>query len=126
MSVTASTERKETREKMSKLRKTVAKRLKESQNTYASVTTFQIVDMHEIMQLRKELGEKFQKETGLKLGIMSFFIKASAQALKERPMVNSVIDSETFEIIHRNYVDISIAVSTPRGLIVPVLRNVQN
>ena len=66
---------------MSQLRKTVAKRLKESQNTYASVTTFQIIDMTEIIKVRKELGEEFQKKYGLKLGIMSFFIKAVAQAL---------------------------------------------
>lgn len=108
---------------MSQLRKTVAKRLKESQNTYASVTTFQIIDMTEILKLRKELGEDFQKKTGFKLGIMSFFIKAVAIALEERPIVNSVIDSKTMEIIHRNYIDISVAVSSPKGLVVPVLRD---
>lgn len=82
--------------------------------------------MGEIMKIRKELGEKFLKEKGVKLGIMSFFVKAVAQALKERPIVNSVIDSETDEIIHRNFVDISVAVSSPKGLVVPVLRDVQN
>lgn len=80
--------------------------------------------MGAIMEMRKELGEQFKKEFGLKLGIMSFFIKACAKALQERPIVNSVIDSNTMEIIHRNYVDISVAVSSPKGLMVPVLRDV--
>ena len=81
--------------------------------------------MGEIMKIRKELGEKFLKEKGLKLGIMSFFLKACAQALKERPIVNSVISEDLTKIIHRNYVDISVAVSSPKGLVVPVLRNVE-
>lgn len=80
--------------------------------------------MTEILKIRKELGEEFQKKYGIKLGIMSFFIKAVAIALKERPIVNSVIDSKTMEIIHRNYIDISVAVSSPKGLVVPVMRNV--
>lgn len=75
------------------------------------------------MKLRKELGPKFLKEKGIKLGIMSFFVKAVTQAMKERPIVNSVIDNETMEIVHRNYIDISVAVSSPKGLVVPVLRD---
>lgn len=120
------TERLESREKMSRLRKTVASRLKESQNTYAQVTTFQKVDMGEIMELRKQFGERFLKEKGTKLGLMSFFVKACSQALKERPIINSVIDPKSDEIIHRNFVDISVAVSSPKGLVVPVIRDVQN
>lgn len=80
--------------------------------------------MTEILKLRKELGEEFQKKYDVKLGIMSFFIKAVAIGLKERPIVNSVIDSKTMEIIHRNYIDISVAVSSPKGLVVPVMRDV--
>jgi len=116
-------ERAETREKMSRLRKTVAQRLKESQNTYAQVTTFQELDMGDIMQLRTDLGPEFQKKFGIKLGFMSFFVKAVTQTLLERPIVNSVIDDKTNEIIHRNFVDISVAVSSPKGLVVPVLRD---
>ncbi len=81
--------------------------------------------MGEIMKLRKELGERFLKEKGIKLGIMSFFIKAVSQTLSERPIVNSVIDDKTNEILHRNFNDISVAVSAPKGLVVPVLRDVQ-
>jgi 2-oxoglutarate dehydrogenase E2 component (dihydrolipoamide succinyltransferase) len=108
---------------MSRLRKTVAKRLKESQNTYAQVCTFQEVDMSNIMTMRKELGENFQKTHGIKLGFMSFFIRACTIALQERPIVNSVIDPEGENVISRNYVDISVAVSGPNGLVVPVLRD---
>lgn len=116
-------ERAETREKMSRLRKTVAQRLKESQNTYAQVTTFQELDMGDIMQLRTDLGAEFQKKYNIKLGFMSFFVKAVTQTLLERPIVNSVIDDKTNEIIHRNFVDISVAVSSPKGLVVPVIRD---
>ena len=82
--------------------------------------------MHEVMQIRKDLGDEFLKRHGIKLGFMSFFVKACAKALEERPIVNAVIDNDTNEIIYRNYIDISIAVSGPKGLVVPVLRNVQN
>lgn len=78
------------------------------------------------MQLRKDLGEEFQKTHGVKLGIMSFFVKAVCQGLKEYPIINSMIDNETMDIIHKNYIDISVAVSSPWGLIVPVLKDVQN
>lgn len=118
--------REETREKMSRIRKTVSERLKQSQNTYASVTTVQEVDMHNIMQLRKDLGEEFLKRHGVKLGIMSFFIKAVTQALQERPLVNAVIDDKTNEIVHRNFVDISVAVSGAKGLLVPIIRDCQD
>ena len=82
--------------------------------------------MGAVMEMRKEIGEEFLKKHGIKLGFMSFFIKACAQGLKERPIVNSVIDADLQEIIHRNYVDVSVAVSSPKGLVVPVLRDVQN
>ena len=118
--------RMESTEKMSRLRKTVSTRLKDSQNTYAQVTTFQEVDMSGIMTIRKELGEEFNKKNGVKLGFMSFFLKASGIALIERPLVNSVISMSGNEIISRNYVDISVAVSSPKGLVVPVIRDVQN
>ena len=123
---TQANQRVETKEKMSRLRKTVSKRLKESQNTYAQVTTFQEVDMGDVMQLRKDIGEEFLKKKGIKLGFMSFFVKAVTQSLLERPIVNSVIDDITEEILHRNFVDISVAVSGPKGLVVPVLRDCQN
>lgn len=111
---------------MSRLRKTVANRLKESQNTYAQVTTMQEVDMSDIITMRKELGEAFLKTHGIKLGFMSFFIKACALALEERPIVNSVIDAKGENVISRNYVDISVAVSGPNGLVVPVIRDCQD
>ena len=124
--VYGTTERVETREKMSRLRKTVAQRLKESQNTYAQVTTFQELDMGDIMQLRTDLGPEFLKRNNVKLGFMSFFVKAVTKTLLERPIVNSVIDDKSQEIIHRNFIDISVAVSSPKGLVVPVIRDCQN
>ena len=122
----STTERIETREKMSRLRRTVAARLKESQNTYAQVTTFQELDMGEIMQMRTDLGAEFLKKYNVKLGFMSFFVKAVTQTLRERPIVNSVIDDKSQEIIHRNFIDISVAVSSPKGLVVPVIKDCQN
>ena len=110
---------------MSRLRKTVAKRLKESQNTYAQVSTIQEIDMSNVMTVRKELGETFLKAHGVKLGFMSFFIRACTIALQERPLVNSVIDNAGDNIISKNYVDISVAVSGPNGLVVPVIRDCQ-
>ena len=100
---------------MTRFRRTVSENLKKGQNTNATVTTFNEIDMHATMAIRKELGEKFLKEKGIKLGFMSFFIKACAQALVERPIVNARIDDKTNEIVFRSYVDISIAVSGPRG-----------
>jgi len=87
------------------------------------LTTFQEVDMHEIIQIRTRLGEEFQKKHGVKLGFMSAFVKASSHALKAFPTVNSVIDGE--DVVSRSYHDISVAVATPKGLVVPVLRNVE-
>lgn len=81
--------------------------------------------MKNVMDMRKELGEEFTKKHGLKIGFMSFFLKACARALVERPIVNSVIDDEKQEIVYRNFVDISVAVQAPKGLVVPVLRDVQ-
>jgi len=118
--------RTERREKMSRMRKTVAANLKGSQNTNASVTTFQELDMGEIMTLRKELGEEFLKRNGLKLGFMSFFLKACAIGLMERPVVNAVIDNEKNEVVYKDYVDISVAMSAPKGLVTPIIRNVQS
>lgn len=107
------------------MRRTIAQRLKQSQNTNASITTFQEIDMKHVMDIRKELGDEWAKKYGMKLGFMSFFLKAAARALVERPIVNAVIDDERAEIIYRNYVDISVAVQSPRGLVVPVMRDVQ-
>lgn len=106
--------------KMTKLRQVIAKRLKESQNTHAILTTFNEVDMQPIMDLRKEYQDQFVKKHGVKLGFMSFFVKAAVQALKEFPAVNAEISGDS--IIYKNYYDIGVAVSTPQGLVVPVLR----
>ncbi len=111
----------EERVRMSKLRQVIAKRLKGAQETAAILTTFNEVDMGAIMALRKEYQESFVKKHDVKLGFMSFFVKAAVQALKEFPAVNAEIDGD--EIIYKNYYDIGIAVSTPNGLIVPVIRD---
>lgn len=113
--------RNETRVKMSRMRKTIASRLKESQNTNAMLTTFNEVDMSAFMDLRKTFQEPFQKKHGVKLGFMGAFVKGVVQAAKEQPIVNAVIEGD--EIVYRDYVDISVAVATPTGLVVPVLRN---
>ncbi|MCD8562851.1 MAG: 2-oxoglutarate dehydrogenase complex dihydrolipoyllysine-residue succinyltransferase, partial [Alphaproteobacteria bacterium] len=107
--------------KMSKLRQVIAKRLKEAQNTAAMLTTFNEVDMGPVMELRKEYKDIFEKKHGVKLGFMSFFVKAAIQALKEFPAVNAEIAGD--EIIYKNYYDIGVAVSTPQGLIVPIVRD---
>lgn len=111
----------EERVRMTRLRQVVAKRLKEAQNTAAILTTFNEVDMGAIMALRKEYQERFVKKHDVKLGFMSFFVKAAIQALKEFPAVNGEIDGT--DIIYKNYYDIGIAVSTPQGLVVPVIRD---
>ena len=116
--------RSEHRVKMNRMRLKIANRLKEAQNTAAMLTTFNEVDMSALMQLRKENQDAFVKRHGLKLGFMSGFVKASAYALTLQPTVNAVIEGQ--EIIYRDYVDISVAVATPKGLVVPVLRNVQD
>jgi 2-oxoglutarate dehydrogenase E2 component (dihydrolipoamide succinyltransferase) len=116
--------RNERREKMTNLRKTISRRLVEAKNTTAMLTTFNEVDMSAIMDIRKQHKESFTKTHGVNLGFMSFFAKACAIALSEWPAVNAYLDSDS--IIYHDYADISIAVSTPRGLTVPVIRNVES
>ncbi len=110
----------EERVKMSKLRMTIAKRLKESQNSAAMLTTFNEVDMHNILQMKKDYQEDFKKEYSVKLGFMSFFTKASVVALKNFPAINAEIEGD--QIVYKNYYNISIAIGTDRGLVVPVLK----
>jgi 2-oxoglutarate dehydrogenase E2 component (dihydrolipoamide succinyltransferase) len=110
----------EERVRMTRLRQTIARRLKEAQNTAAMLTTFNDVDMSAIMKLRSEYKELFEKRYHVKLGFMAFFVKACVQALKEVPAVNGEIDGE--DIIYKNYYHIGVAVGTDRGLVVPVLR----
>ena len=111
----------EERVKMTRLRQTIAKRLKDSQNTAAMLTTYNEVDMTEVMSLRTEFKELFEKKHGTKLGFMSFFTKAFCHALKEVPEVNAEIDAT--DIVYKNYVHMGIAAGTPTGLVVPVIRN---
>tara|TARA_B100000029_G_scaffold331616_1_gene323907 strand:- start:157 stop:1449 length:1293 start_codon:yes stop_codon:yes gene_type:complete len=111
----------EERIKMSRLRQTIAKRLKEAQNNAAILTTFNEVDMSGILKMRKDNQEDFQNRYGVKLGFMSFFVKACVAALKTFPSINAEIDGD--EIIYKNYYNISFAVGTEKGLVVPVLRN---
>jgi 2-oxoglutarate dehydrogenase E2 component (dihydrolipoamide succinyltransferase) len=112
------------KEKMTNLRKTISRRLVESKNTTAMLTTFNEADMSRIMELRGKYKDGFKEKHGVGLGFMSFFAKACSVALSEWPAVNAYIDGD--EIIYHDYADISIAVSTPRGLTVPVLRNVES
>ena len=116
--------RNERREKMSNLRKTISRRLVESKNTTAMLTTFNEVDMTRIMDIRKQFKDKFKESHGVNLGFMSFFAKACAIALSDWPSVNAYIDNDT--LVYHDYADISIAVSTPRGLTVPIIRNVES
>jgi 2-oxoglutarate dehydrogenase E2 component (dihydrolipoamide succinyltransferase) len=113
-------ETREERVRMTRLRQTIAKRLKEAQDTAAMLTTFNDVDMSAVMQLRREYREAFEKKHGVKLGLMGFFVKACVQALKDIPSVNAEIDGT--DIIYKNYYHIGVAVGTERGLVVPVLR----
>jgi 2-oxoglutarate dehydrogenase E2 component (dihydrolipoamide succinyltransferase) len=112
------------KEKMSNLRKTVSRRLVEAKNTTAMLTTFNEVDMSQVMSLRTKYKEKFKEKHGVNLGFMSFFTKAVCYALQEWPAVNAYIDGE--ELIYHDYCDISIAVSAPKGLVVPVIRNAES
>jgi 2-oxoglutarate dehydrogenase E2 component (dihydrolipoamide succinyltransferase) len=114
-------ETREERVRMTRLRQTIAKRLKEAQDTAAMLTTFNDVDMSAIMQLRREYREPFEAKHGVKLGLMGFFVKACVQALKDLPAVNAEIDGT--DIIYKNYYHIGVAVGTERGLVVPVLRD---
>ncbi len=109
------------RVRMSKLRQKIAERLKESQNTAAILTTFNEVDMTAVMALRSEYKDAFEKKHGVKLGFMSFFVKACVTALKELPAVNAEIDGT--DIVYKNFYDIGVAVGSPQGLVVPVLRD---
>ena len=111
----------EERVRMTKLRQTIARRLKDAQNTMAMLTTFNEVDMTAVMDLRKRYKETFEKKHGVKLGFMGFFTKAVCHALKEIPAVNAEIDGT--DIIYKNYVNAGIAVGTPKGLVVPVVRD---
>lgn len=111
-------------EKMSNLRKTISRRLVEAKNTTAMLTTFNEVDMTSIMEIRNKYKDKFKEIHGVGLGFMSFFAKACAVALSEWPTVNAFIDGD--QLVYHDYADISIAVSTPRGLTVPVIRNVES
>ena len=121
VSTVAYAARSEKRVPMTRLRKRIAERLLEAKNTTAMLTTFNEVDMQPIMQLRKQYGDKFEKQHGVRLGFMSFYIKAVVEALKRYPEVNASIDGD--DVVYHNYFDVSIAVSTPRGLVTPVLRD---
>lgn len=116
--------RSERREKMSRLRKTISRRLVEAKNNTAMLTTFNEVDLTEVIAIRKQYKELFKEKHGINLGYMSFFTKAAAMALLDYPAVNAYIADEQF-IEYHDYVDISIAVSTPKGLVVPVIRNAE-
>ena len=111
----------EERVTMSRLRKTVALRLKESQNTAAQLTTFNEVDMSQVMALRSQHKDSFEQKHGVRLGFMGFFVKAAVAALKELPNLNAEIEGD--DIVYKNYYDIGVAVSTTRGLVVPVVRD---
>lgn len=114
----------EERVPMSRLRKRVAERLLESQHTNAILTTFNEVNMKPVMDLRAKYKDQFEKKHGVKLGFMSFFVKAAVAALKQYPVVNASVDGE--DIVYHGFFDIGIAVGSPRGLVVPILRNVEN
>ncbi|HVI60172.1 MAG TPA: dihydrolipoyllysine-residue succinyltransferase [Luteimonas sp.] len=115
--------RPEERVPMTRIRKRIAERLMQSKNSIAMLTSFNEVNLGKVMAMRKELGEQFQKDNGIKLGFMSFFAKAAANALAKYPVVNASVDGD--DVIYHGYADISIAVSTDRGLVTPVLRNVE-
>jgi 2-oxoglutarate dehydrogenase E2 component (dihydrolipoamide succinyltransferase) len=114
-------DRPEQRVPMSRLRQRVAERLLQSQSTAAILTTFNEVNMQPVMELRKKYQERFEKEHGVRLGFMSFFVKASVHALKKFPVVNASVDGS--DIVYHGYFDIGIAVASPRGLVVPIIRN---
>jgi 2-oxoglutarate dehydrogenase E2 component (dihydrolipoamide succinyltransferase) len=116
--------RTESRVKMNRMRLRIAERLKQSQDTAASLTTFNEIDMTNLMSLRAEYKDAIVKKHGVKFGFMSAFVKASAAALEEIPAVNASIDGN--EIVYHDFVDLSVAVSTPKGLVTPVLRNVED
>lgn len=115
------TSRVEERVKMSRLRQTIARRLKEAQNTAAMLTTFNDVDMTAVIAARDHYRDSFEKKHGVRLGFMSFFIKACALALRDVPSVNAAIEGD--DVVYRKYADIGVAVSAPQGLVVPILKN---
>jgi 2-oxoglutarate dehydrogenase E2 component (dihydrolipoamide succinyltransferase) len=119
----ATGERREERVRMTRLRQTVARRLKEAQNTAAILTTFNDVDMTAVMEARARYKDLFDKKHGIRLGFMGFFVKAAALAARDVPAVNASIDGE--EIVYHDYLDVSVAVSAPNGLVVPVIRDAQ-
>jgi len=118
-------QRTERRTKMSRMRQTVATRLKAAQNTSAMLTTFQECDMGNLMEMRKKYQDAFVAKHGIKLGFMSAFVLAATAALQEVPLVNAFIDDKTKEIVYRDYCDISVAVASPKGLVTPILRNTE-
>ncbi len=117
-------ERREERVRMTRLRQTIARRLKDAQDTAALLTTFNDVDMTAVMDARSQYKELFEKKHGIRLGFMGFFVKAACLALRDVPSVNAQIEGE--EIVYRDYVDVSVAVSAPNGLVVPVIRNAES
>src|SRR5215212_9323606 len=119
----ASGERREERVRMTRLRQTVARRLKEAQNTAAMLTTFNDVDMTAVIEARSRYKDLFEKKHGIRLGFMAFFVKACALALKDVPSVNASLDGD--DIVYRDFLDVPVAVSAPKGLVVPVVRNAQ-
>jgi 2-oxoglutarate dehydrogenase E2 component (dihydrolipoamide succinyltransferase) len=121
--VAVSEDRREERVRMTRLRQTVAKRLKEAQNSAALLTTFNDVDMTAVIEARTKYKDLFEKKHGVRLGFMGFFVKAACMALRDIPNVNAQIDGE--EIVYHDYVDVSVAVSAPNGLVVPVIRDAQ-
>jgi 2-oxoglutarate dehydrogenase E2 component (dihydrolipoamide succinyltransferase) len=121
--VAVNEDRREERVRMTRLRQTVAKRLKEAQNSAALLTTFNDVDMTAVIEARTKYKDLFEKKHGVRLGFMGFFVKAACMALRDIPNVNAQIDGE--EIVYHDYVDVSVAVSAPNGLVVPVIRDAQ-
>jgi 2-oxoglutarate dehydrogenase E2 component (dihydrolipoamide succinyltransferase) len=119
--VNTSAGRREERVKMSKMRQVIAKRLKDSQNTAAILTTFNEIDMSNVIAMRNDFKDAFEKKYNMRLGFMGFFVKAACQALKEIPAVNATIEGD--EIVYKNYCDVGVAVGTDQGLVVPVVRN---
>jgi 2-oxoglutarate dehydrogenase E2 component (dihydrolipoamide succinyltransferase) len=115
--------RPEERVPMTRMRTRIAERLMQSKNSIAMLTSFNEVNLAKVMQMRKELGEQFEKANGIKLGFMSFFAKAAANALQKYPVINASVDGS--DVIYHGYADISVAVSTDKGLVTPVLRNVE-
>jgi 2-oxoglutarate dehydrogenase E2 component (dihydrolipoamide succinyltransferase) len=117
--------REEDRTKLSRVRQRITQRMKDTQNTAATLSTFNEIDMSNIMEMKIKYSDRFEKKHGVKLGLMSAFAKASANALILAPAVNASIDDVTNEMVYRNYVDVSVAVATEHGLVSPVLRNVE-